>query len=155
MRALLSAVELRCAGCSVRWLLSLWSACCSVRWSRAARAAQCGGFSRCGARAAFAASIGASVVAAPELKSTDSVVVAHGLSCSGLWGLPRPEMEPMSLALAGGFFTSEPPGKPSHSGVLQADCKVHQQTCGKHPDIFTKKKKKTFSVVEAYLRSEE
>ena len=29
-----------------------------------------------------------------------------------MWHLPRPGMEPMSLALAGGVFTSEPPGKP-------------------------------------------
>ena len=26
--------------------------------------------------------------------------------------LPDPEIEPMSPALAGGFFTTEPPGKP-------------------------------------------
>ena len=29
-------------------------------------------------------------------------------------GLPNPGMEPESPALAGGFFTTEPPGKPSH-----------------------------------------
>jgi len=29
-----------------------------------------------------------------------------------MWDLPRPGMEPMSPALAGGFFTTEPPGKP-------------------------------------------
>ena len=29
-----------------------------------------------------------------------------------MWDLPGPEMEPMSPALAGGFFTTEPPGKP-------------------------------------------
>ena len=39
--------------------------------------------------------------------------MAHGLSCSEAWGnLPRPGFEPVSLALAGGFFTTEPPGKP-------------------------------------------
>ena len=26
------------------------------------------------------------------------------------WDLPRPGIEPMSLDLAGGFFTTEPPG---------------------------------------------
>ena len=30
----------------------------------------------------------------------------------GTWDLPRPGMEPTSPALAGGFFTTEPPGKP-------------------------------------------
>ena len=29
----------------------------------------------------------------------------------GLWSLPRPEMEPMSPALAGGFLTTRPPVK--------------------------------------------
>ena len=29
-----------------------------------------------------------------------------------MWDLPKPETEPGSLALAGGFFTTEPPGKP-------------------------------------------
>ena len=30
----------------------------------------------------------------------------------GMWDLPRPGLEPMSPALAGGFSTTEPPGKP-------------------------------------------
>ena len=29
-----------------------------------------------------------------------------------MWDLPRPGIERVSLALAGGFFTTEPPGKP-------------------------------------------
>ena len=39
-----------------------------------------------------------------------SVVVVHGLSCS--WDLPGPGFEPVSPALAGGFLTTAPPGKP-------------------------------------------
>ena len=31
----------------------------------------------------------------------------------GTWDLPRPGIEPMSPALAGGFFTTELPGKPN------------------------------------------
>ena len=31
---------------------------------------------------------------------------------SGMWNLPGPGIEPMSPALAGGFFTTESPGKP-------------------------------------------
>ena len=52
----------------------------------------------------------ASVVAAPGLWRTGSIVVAHGLSYSACGTFPG--MEPMSPALAGGFFTTEPPGKP-------------------------------------------
>ena len=29
-----------------------------------------------------------------------------------MWGLPRPGVKPVSPVLAGGFFTTEPPGKP-------------------------------------------
>ena len=42
----------------------------------------------------------------------------------GMWDPPRPGLEPVSPALAGGFSTTAPPGKP---GVLvlshQLDCK--------------------------------
>ena len=30
-----------------------------------------------------------------------------------MWDLPRPGLEPVSPALAGGFLTTAPPGKPS------------------------------------------
>ena len=36
----------------------------------------------------------------------------------GMWHLPRPGTEPVSLALAGKFFTTEPPGKPCFPIVL-------------------------------------
>ena len=50
-----------------------------------------------------------SVVMAPELWSTGSIVVAHGLNCScGMWDPPGPGVEPRSLALAGRLFTTEP-----------------------------------------------
>ena len=45
-----------------------------------------------------------------RLWSTGSVVVAHGLS--RMWDLPEPGIEPMSLALQGGFLTTGSPGKP-------------------------------------------
>ena len=41
-----------------------------------------------------------------------SVAVVHGLL--GMWDLPRPGVEPVSTALAGGFFTIEPSRKPSY-----------------------------------------
>jgi len=47
------------------------------------------------------------VVVVPEIYSTGSIAVVHGLSCSIACGIfPEP-------ALAGEFFTSEPPGKPA------------------------------------------
>ena len=42
----------------------------------------------------------------------DSVVVAHGPSCSSACGgLPRSGVKPMSPALTGGFLTTGPAGK--------------------------------------------
>ena len=65
----------------------------------------CGGFSCCGAWAPG---------------TWASVVVAHGLSSCGvqaqllrgMWDLPGPGLKPVSPALAGGFLTTVPPGKP-------------------------------------------
>ena len=48
-----------------------------------------------------------SVAAAPGPKSAGSEAVALGVSGSTAWGL-----NPGLLAVAGGFFTPEPPGKP-------------------------------------------
>ena len=56
----------------------------------------------------------ASLVLEQGLQGTQaSVVVAHELSCMS--DLPRPGIEPVSSALAGGFFTNGPPGKPPFS----------------------------------------
>ena len=56
-----------------------------------------------------------SIVAGPRLWSMSSVVVVHGLSCSEICGLPGSGIESMSPALAGGFFTTEAPGKPKEN----------------------------------------
>ena len=77
----------------------------------------CRGFSCCGA---WALGAQASVVVARGLSSCGLWAlelrlssVAHGLSCSAACGIfPGPGIEPMSLALAGGFLTTVPPGKP-------------------------------------------
>ena len=54
----------------------------------------------------------ASIAVAPGLWSTGAVVMVHGLSFSSACvNLPGPGTEPVSPALAGGFFTVEPPGK--------------------------------------------
>ena len=74
-------------------------------------ASHCGGFSCCGAQA-LGPGLGSR---GSWVYSTDPVVETHGLSCSktGRWDVPRSGIEPMSPALAGGFFTTEPPGQPN------------------------------------------
>ena len=78
----------------------------------------CGGFSCCGAQVLECGlqqlhPVG-SVVAVPRLKGTGSVVVVLGLLLQSMQDLPGPRVKPMSLALAGRLFTSEPPGKPQN-----------------------------------------
>ena len=46
-----------------------------------------------------------------RIQSTGSAVVAHRLH--SMWDLPLAGITPASPALASGFFTTEPPGKPS------------------------------------------
>ena len=84
------------SNCGKQGLLPRWGA-----W-----ASHCGGFSCCR-------------VWAPGPQT--SAVAAHGLSScgiqaqflQGMWDLPGPGVKPVSPALAGGFFTTEPPGKVS------------------------------------------
>ena len=76
-----------------------------------------GGFSCCRARALGAR---ASVVVARGLSSCGLWALERRLSSCGaraqllrgMWDLPGPGLEPMSPALAGGFLTTAPPGKP-------------------------------------------
>ena len=72
--------------------------------SCSAKASHCGGFSCCGARA-----VGCAVFI-----SCGFWALEHRLNGCGTraWDHPRPGIEPMSLALVSGFFTTEPPGKP-------------------------------------------
>ena len=59
------------------------------------------------------------VVVARGLSSCGSRALEHRLSSCraqayllrGMWDLPRPGLESMSPALAGGFLTTAPPGK--------------------------------------------
>ena len=85
-----------------------------------ARASHCGGFSCCRAQALGAR---ASVVVVRELSSCGSRAPECRLSSCGaraqllcgMWDLPRPGLEPVSPALAGGFLTTAPPGKPQRN----------------------------------------
>ena len=42
-----------------------------------------------------------------------------------MWDLPGPGLEPVSPALAGGFLTTAPPGKPSQAFLESASCINH------------------------------
>ena len=88
--------SLRCAGFSLRWLLLLQST-----GSRHA------GFSSCGTWASV-------VVARGALEHRLSSCGTRAWLLHGLWDLPGPGLEPVSPALAGGFLTTAPPGKPKH-----------------------------------------
>ena len=84
-----------------------------------ARASDCGRFSSC--RAPALGHVG-SVVSEYRPQGTNSVVVAPRLGCSMSCGnLLGAGIEPVSSALAGRFFTTEPPGKPFiqfYSGLI-------------------------------------
>ena len=110
-----------CAGSSLlRWLFLSFSKQ-GLLSSRSALASHCGGFSCCGARALERALCSrGSVVAEHGFSSCSSWALEHRLSScgpralllSGIWDLSRSRTEPVSPALAGRFFTTEPPGKP-------------------------------------------
>ena len=79
-------------------------------------ASHCGSFSCCGA---WAPGSRASVVVACGLSSCGLRALERRLSSCGAraqllrspWDLPRPGLEPVSPALAGGFLATAPPGK--------------------------------------------
>ena len=77
---------LQYTGFSLRRLLLLWSI-----------GSTCAGFSSCGSRA---------------LERRLSSCGPRAQLLRGMQGLPRPGLEPVSPALAGGFLTTVPPGKP-------------------------------------------
>ena len=91
-----------CAGSSLRQA-GVFSSC-------GARASRCGGFSCYGARS----------LRLKGFSSCGSRVLENRLSNCGMWAqlhcgkgdLPRPGVKSIFPALAGGFFTTEPPGKP-------------------------------------------
>ena len=71
---------------------------------RAGATLRCSSFSCC---RAWAVGTWAFIVVARGLSSCGS----RGQLLCGMWDLPRPGLEPMSPALAGGFLTTAPPGK--------------------------------------------
>ena len=52
----------------------------------------------------------------------------------GMWDLPRPELEPVSPALAGRFSTTAPPGKPPDPFVLISFLMYSYRNHNKRPE---------------------
>ena len=82
-----------------------------------ARDSHCGGFSCCGAQAVgtqalVAVARGLSSCGSRALELRLSSCGARALLLCGMGELPRPGFKPVSPALAGGFLTTAPPGKP-------------------------------------------
>ena len=94
------------------FLATLGLHCCSQAFPSCSKQGllfSCGGFSCC---RAWAPDAQASVVAAPRLQSTGSVVAVHGLSCSVASGVfPNLASSPCPLHLAGRLFATGPQGK--------------------------------------------
>ena len=71
--------------------------------------------------------VGASVVGSFQALEHRLSSCGEGLSCPhGIWNLPELGIKPMSPALAGLFFTTEPPGKPCYS-ILQMRTLRHSE----------------------------
>ena len=95
--------------------------CCmaATLWLVCARASHCWGFS-CGARAPECS--GFRSCGSPALEHSFNSCGEWALLLCGTWDLPRLGIKPVSPALAGGFFTTEPPGKPVSGTVLFLFC---------------------------------
>ena len=98
--------------CTGSWLLLRLFSSCS-EWSLWLR---CPGFSCCRARL-YARGFSSWGSGSPELNSCGTWAQLF----RDMWDLPGSRINPMSPALAGGFFTSEPPGKPLAFHVLSLD----------------------------------
>jgi len=58
------------------------------------------------------------MIYSPPSSSVRRIEYWSGLPFPSPGDLPQPEIEPMSPALAGRFFTAEPPGKPNRGNLM-------------------------------------
>ena len=84
-------------------------------------------FSRCGKRGPLFIAVRGPLTIAASLVAEHRLQTRRLSSCGsraqllcGMWGLPRPGLEPASPALAGRFSTTAPPGKPKSQRFNQA-----------------------------------
>ena len=109
------------------WAFLQWQRTGPTLWPQCP-ASHCGGFSCCGAQPL--GRMGFRVIV-HGLSSSGSRALDHRLnSCGiraqllrGMWDLPGPGMKLLSPELAGGFFTTEPLGKPSIDFKKMLYCK--------------------------------
>ena len=100
-----------CAGSLL--LLGLFSGCSEGGHSLVVvQASSCSGFSCCGAQALGLQGLGFSSGGSPGLEHRFSSCDARVQLLSAMQDFPRSVIEPLSPALAGGFFTTEPSEKP-------------------------------------------
>ena len=106
----LENIYLGCCGSSL--LRGLFSSCSEQGplSGRSVQASHCSGFSCCKARALGHMGISSCNSQAPEHRLSSYGACAWLLR--GMWVLPGPGLEPMTPALAGRLFTTEPSGKP-------------------------------------------
>ena len=97
---------------------------CRLLCSCGVQSSQCGGFSHCGSFSRVERRLwGVWASVACGLSSCSSRALEHRLNSCGrwtdlfldMWDLSESGIEPMSPALEGRFFTTEPPGKPQES----------------------------------------
>ena len=76
-------------------------------------------FSSCSERGPLFIAVSGPLTVAASLVAEHRLQTRRLRSCGsraqllrGMWDLPRPGLEPVSPALAGGFSTTAPPGKP-------------------------------------------
>ena len=76
-------------------------------------------FSSCGKRGPLLIALRGPLTVTASLVAEHRLQTCRLSSCGsraqllrGMWDLPRPGLEPVSPALAGGFSTTAPPGKP-------------------------------------------
>ena len=82
-------------------------------------------FSSCGERGPLFIAVCGPLTVAASLVAEHKLQTRRLSSCGsraqllrGMWDLPRPGHEPVSPALAGGFSTTAPPGKPLNNLLL-------------------------------------
>ena len=82
-------------------------------------------FSSCGKRGPLFIAVHGPLTIAASLVAEHRLQTRRLSSCGsraqllrGMWDLPRPGLEPVSPALAGGFSTTAPPGKPLKNILL-------------------------------------
>ena len=110
----------------INLLLAVLPLRCCLHWAFSS-CGKWGLFSSCGVQAShwwllLLQSTASRVCGFQQLQHTGSAVAALKLQSSscgilaylplGMWDLPGPGIKPTSPALAGRFFTTEPPGKP-------------------------------------------